>query len=384
MQFEFATATRIVFGAGALAKGIEAACGWGRRALLVTAATTDRSNQLPSLLSEQHVEVAEYRVTGEPSVESIRAGLAVARAAQCDIVIAIGGGSVLDSGKAIAILLTNPGDVLDYLELIGRGRSLEHPPVPFVAIPTTAGTGAEVTRNAVIGSTEHRVKVSLRSPLMLPRLAVIDPLLTCSVPPPITAATGLDALTQVIEPFVTHAHNPLTDGICREGMRRAARSLRAAYADGSDLAAREDMCVTSLCGGLALANAKLGAVHGIAGPLGGMFPAPHGAICAALLPHVMATNIRALQQRQTGFPALQRFDEVAQCLTGDHSARAADGQRWISQLCADLHIPSLRTYGIAESDFPELIDLATRASSMQGNPIRLESQELAEILHQAW
>lgn len=384
MQFEFATANRIVFGAGALAKGIEAACGWGRRALLVTAATSASSDQLLTLLAERHLAVSAFQVTGEPTVESIREGVAAAREAECDLVIGIGGGSVLDTGKAIAILRTNPGDVLDYLELIGRGRSLEHPPVPCVAIPTTAGTGAEVTRNAVIGSIEHHVKVSLRSPQMLPRLAVIDPLLTCSVPPPITASTGLDALTQVIEPFVSHAHNPLTDGICREGMRRAARSLRQAYADGSDLTAREDMCVTSLCGGLALANAKLGAVHGIAGPLGGMFPAPHGAVCAALLPHVMAANIQALQQRQTGFPALQRFDEVAQCLTGDHAARAVDGQRWISQLCADLHIPSLRTYGISASDFPELIDLATRASSMQGNPIRLESQELSEILHQAW
>jgi len=384
MRFEFATATRIVFGAGTLAQGVEAARGWGARALLVTTATTELGDPLHSLLANHKLAVTELRVTGEPTVESVREGVALARAAQCDVVIGIGGGSVLDMGKAIAILLTNSGDVLDYLELIGRGRSLERPAIPYVAVPTTSGTGAEVTRNAVIGSPEHHVKVSLRSPLMLPRLAVIDPLLTCSVPPHITATTGLDALTQVLEPFVSHAHNPLTDGFCREGLRRAARSLRQAYTDGSDLAAREDMCITSLCGGLALANAKLGAVHGIAGPLGGMFPAPHGALCAALLPHAMAVNIEALQQRQSGFPALQRYDEVAQCLTGDSAARALEGQRWISQLCADLHIPSLRTYGITESDFPELIELAARASSMQGNPIQLESPELAEILHRAW
>jgi alcohol dehydrogenase class IV len=236
----------------------------------------------------------------------------------------------------------------------------------------------------VIGSPEHRVKVSLRSPLMLPRLAVIDPMLTCTVPPHITAATGLDALTQVLEPFVSHAHNPLTDGLCREGLWRAARSLPRAYRDGSDMAAREDMALTSLFGGLALANAKLGAVHGLAGPLGGMFPAPHGAVCATLLPHVMAVNIEALQQRQMGFPALQRYDEVAQCLTGDRAARALDGVKWVSQLCADLHIAGLRMYGVTEADFPDLIDNAARASSMHGNPIRLEPEELTEILRRAW
>ena len=213
------------------------------------------------------------------------------------------------------------GELLDYVEIIGRGQALTKPSAPFIAIPTTAGTGSEVTRNAVLASPEHRVKVSLRSPLMLARVALVDPELTYDLPPALTASTGLDALTQLIEPFVCLRANPMTDGLCVEGMRRAARSLRVAFTDGQNKSAREDMAVASLFGGLALANAGLGAVHGFAGPIGGMFPAPHGAVCAALLPHVMTANIRALRQRAPGSEALRRYDKVARLLTGSTQQR---------------------------------------------------------------
>ena len=232
------------------------------------------------------------------------------------MVIGLGGGSAIDTGKAIAALLTNPGDPLDYLEVIGRGQALQQTPLPYIAIPTTAGTGSEVTRNAVLASHEHHVKVSLRSPLMLPRVAIVDPELTYSLPPAITASTGLDALTQLIEPYTCNSPNPMIDAICREGMQRAARSLKRAYQNGSDAAAREDMSIAALFGGMALANAKLGAVHGFAGPLGGLFPAPHGMICARLLPFVVEANVRALQMREPDSPVLKRYDEVAQLLTG--------------------------------------------------------------------
>jgi alcohol dehydrogenase class IV len=384
MRFEFATATRIVFGAGTLPQAVAAAAAWGRRILLVAADASDRVASFRSLLEAHSELVVDLPVTGEPTIESVSQGVQVARDERCDVVIGIGGGSVLDSGKAIAALLTNGGEALDYLELIGRGQSITCAPAPYIAIPTTAGTGAEVTRNAVLGSTEQRVKVSLRSPLMLPRLAIVDPELTYSLPPDITACTGLDALTQVLEPFVSHANNPLTDGLCREGMLRAARSLRRVCENGRDVAGREDMALVSLLGGLALANAKLGAVHGLAGPLGGMFPAPHGATCAALLPHVMAVNIAALQCRQADSGALRRYDEVAKILTGDLQARAVDGAAWVERLCRDLRIPGLRAYGVAEADFPALVNQAARASSMQGNPLLLEANELAEILHRAW
>ena len=201
--------------------------------------------------------------------------------------------------------------------------------MPCVAVPTTAGTGAEVTANAVLAAPEHRIKASLRSPLMIPRVALVDPELTVSCPPPVTAASGLDALTQCLEPFVSVRANPLTDGLAREGLRRAAAGLRAAYADGTDLAARTDMAMCSLLGGLALANAKLGAVHGLAGVIGGTADVPHGFACAAVLPAVVEANVRALRSAPDGGPALDRYAEAARLLTGDPSASIEDGLAWI-------------------------------------------------------
>jgi alcohol dehydrogenase class IV len=294
--------------------------------------------------------------------------------------VGIGGGSVIDAGKAIAALAGNPGDVLDYLEVVGGSKALSSPSLPFVAIPTTAGTGAEVTRNAVIMSPEHQVKVSLRSPHMLPRLALVDPELTYSLPPAETAATGLDALTQLIEPFVSIKANPMTDGFCQEGIVRVARSLRSAYQDGSDAAARQDMSLAALFGGLALANAGLGAVHGFAGAIGGMFPASHGAVCAALLPHVMNANVRALRQREPDNPVLDRYREIAQILTGATKAKADDGIAWTQHLLADLQIPHLGEYGIRPKDVDVIVAKAQPASSMRGNPIKLTDEELRGIL----
>jgi len=280
-------------------------------------------------------------------------------------------------------MLANGGELLDYVEIIGRGRALTKPSVPFIAIPTTAGTGTEVTRNAVLASPGHKVKVSLRSPLMLAKVALVDPELTYDLPPALTASTGLDALTQLIEPFVCSRANPMTDGLCVEGLRRIARSLRIAFNEGQNKPAREDMAVASLFGGLALANAGLGAVHGFAGPIGGSFPAPHGAICAALLPRVMNTNIRALRQRAPDSEALRRYDEVARVLAGDVPATADDGVEWVRQLVGDLKIPRLGTYGIKSEHIAGLVQKSMQASSMKANPIALTTDELAETLRQA-
>lgn len=384
MRFEFATATRIIFGPGTLREVGPLAAKMGRRACVVTGRTVERAAPLLDLLDAQGIDVTTFPVAAEPTVELVRQGTQQTQEAGCDIVIGFGGGSVLDTGKAIAILLTNGGVPLDYLEVIGRGQPLIRPAAPYIAVPTTAGTGAEVTRNAVLASPEHQVKVSLRSPLMLPRLALVDPELTLTLPPAVTASTGLDALAQVIEPYVSVQANPMTDSLCREGMRHAARSLRRAYEQGDDPAAREDMALVSLFGGLALANAKLGAVHGFAGPLGGMFSAPHGAICGRLLPYVMAANVRALRERQPDGKALRRYDEVAQILTGDGSATAAEGVVWVQELCAVLQVPPLGMYGITPKDFPVLIEKASVASSMKGNPIKLTPEEMREILERAW
>jgi len=383
MRFEFATATRILFGAGSLAQVGTLAAELGRRALVVTGRRSERTQPLLDVLARQKLGWVIFAVPGEPTTELVQAAVEQARREQCDMVIGFGGGSALDTAKAVAALLTNGGDLFDYLEVIGRGKPLSRPAAPAIAIPTTAGTGSEVTRNSVLASAEHRVKVSMRSPLMLPRLAVVDPELSYGVPPEVTASTGLDALTQVVEPFVSSRGNPMIDALCREGMSRAARSLRRAYRDGQDVAAREDMALASLFGGLALANAGLGAVHGFAGPLGGMFPAPHGAICARLLPVVMAANVRALQQRMSSNPALQRYDEVARLLTGQPQARAADGVTWVRELCRELHIPPLSAYGVTPADVPLLVEKAAVASSMKANPLPLTAQELTEILTEA-
>jgi alcohol dehydrogenase class IV len=380
MRFEFATATRIIFGPGTLREVAPAAREMGRQALLVTGRTPARAAGLLAALKAEGLESAVFSVGGEPTVDMVGHGARVAAEQRCDVVIAFGGGSALDAGKAIAALAANSGDVLDYLEVVGRGQTLTKPPIPFIAVPTTAGTGTEVTRNAVLASTEHRVKASLRSPLMLPRLAVVDPEPTYDLPPEVTASTGLDALTQLIEPYVTPKANPMVDALCREGIGRAARSLVRAYKDGGDREARLDMSMASLFGGLALANAGLGAVHGFAAPIGGAFDAPHGAVCAALLPHVMEVNIRALRERAPQTESLRRYEDVARLLTGSAAASAEDGIAEICRIREELRIPALGSYGIGPDDVESLVEAASRASSMKANPVALTRDELRQIL----
>ncbi len=383
MRFEFATAGRIVFGPGTLAEVGPIAREFGQRALVVTGRDPARAAPLLERLASIDVTATLFTIAQEPSLDDITRGLAAARTAHCDVVIGFGGGAALDAAKAIAALLPNDGDLLDYLEVIGRAQPLARPGAPCIAIPTTAGTGSEVTRNAVLASPTHRVKVSLRSPHLLPRVALIDPELALGLPPALTASTGLDALTQLIEPYVSSRANPFTDALCVDGIRRVARSLRSAVENGRDLAARTDMALASLYGGLALANAGLGAVHGFAGPLGGMFPAPHGAICAALLPHVTSANLAALRTRLPDPAALTRYDEVARLLTGRANANATDGVAWLHALNADLRIPPLSHYGINAADFPAIVAASLKASSMKANPIALTTDELTTILHRA-
>src|SRR5438034_6805803 len=365
MRFEFATATRIIFGAGALRGVGLVAKEFGDRALVATGKGVDRARPLLALLEASGISSASFSISGEPIIDLVVRGARFARAEKCGLVIGFGGGSAIDAGKAIAALMTNEGDVFDYLEVIGRAKPLTNPPAPFIAIPTTAGAGAEVTRNAVLASPEHRVKVSLRSLLLLPRVALVDPELSYDLPPGLTASTGLDALTQLIEPFVSSRANPMTDVLCREGMWRVARSLRLAVESGRNAVAREDMALASLYGGLALTNAGLGAVHGFAAPIGGMFSAPHGAVCAALLPHVMELNVRALRARAPGGESLRRHDEVARLLTGSETATAGDGIAWVRDLCRELRIPPLRAYGISVNDSPVLVGKSAQASSMK-------------------
>lgn len=369
MRFEFATAGRVLFGAGALRELPGAAP--GVRPLVVTGRHPERA----AAVLEAFPGAPDLPVSGEPALRRIREGVALARERGCDFIIGFGGGSAIDAAKAIAILVPNSGEPLDYLEVVGRGKPLTQPPLPCVAIPTTAGAGSEATRNAVLLSEEHRVKASLRHVAMLPRLALVDPELTLSLPPAVTAATGLDALTQLIEPFVSRRANAFTDMLCLEGMRRVARWLVRAVEHGHDLEARTGMAMAALLGGMCLGNAGLGAVHGFAAPLGGMFPAPHGAVCAALLPYVCEENARHGSEA-----LLERYAVIARILTGRPEAGPGDGIEWMHRTCEALRIPKLGAYGVRPEDVPEVVERAIEASSMKGNPVVLSRQQLSAVL----
>ena len=377
VSFDFATAGRIMAGPGRARELPGVLAGLGSRFLVVTGGDPARHN---TLLASLDRAAAVFPVAAEPTVEVVRSAVAVARAQGADVIAAIGGGSVIDTGKAVAMLLGNGGDPLDYLEVVGSGRAITRPAVPCVAVPTTAGTGAEVTANAVLAVPSHRVKASLRSPLMIPRVALVDPLLTVSCPPPVTAASGLDALTQCLEPFVSVQATPLTDGLAREGLRRAGTGLRAAYADGEDLAARDDMAMCSLLGGMALANAKLGAVHGLAGVVGGTADVPHGLACAALLAPVIEANVRAARSSPAGVGVLDRYAEAARLLTGQPDASIEQGLSWIRETLALLHVPGLATFGLGPQDADDIAAKALTSSSMKGNPVTLSHADLEAVL----
>jgi alcohol dehydrogenase class IV len=371
--FEFSTAGRILFGAGKFAELPAAVATLGRRVFLVT-------GKDPARVNTSGLEHVSFRVPGEPTVDLIREGVSAFRGSGCDVVVAIGGGSALDAAKAIAAAATNPGDLIDYLEVIGKGLPLVNPPLPVIAVPTTAGTGSEVTRNAVLGSPRDAVKVSLRHPLMLPRIAIVDPELTLGLPHAISASTGLDALTQLIEPWVSGRANAFTDCFCPQGIAAAARALPRIAANQNDLEARSLMSWASLLGGMALANAGLGVVHGLAAPIGGSFPAPHGAVCAALLPYAVAANVRALRQRAPESEALRRYGEIAAILVEDRTASPEEAAAWLLRLIRQLGIPPLSKYGIAPAHWSGLAERAQRSSSMKANPIALSHEEIIQIL----
>ena len=394
MNFQFSTASQIIFGNESISKLASLAKSFGERVMLVTNKNKKDGKSLLDNLSAVGIDILEelekegitpalFYVDQEPTIDLIENGLAAARASDSQVFLGLGGGSAVDTAKAISALMANPGSPLDYLEVIGQGKKITQRSKPFIAIPTTSGTGAEVTSNAVLHSIPHNIKVSLRSPMMLAHVALVDPQLTLSLPPSITAHTGLDALTQVIEPFVSSFANPFTDALCREGIQRGGRSLMKAWQDGADAQAREDMSITSLFGGISLANAKLGAVHGFAGVLGGMYGSPHGAICACLLPVVMEMNVKLLEQNGERF-YLGRYDEIARILTLNEKARAADGVKWIKELVETMNIPSLSEIGVKQEQFAEIIEKSAKSSSMKGNCLKLSTADLEQILQQAF
>jgi alcohol dehydrogenase class IV len=326
------------------------------------------------------------RQRNEPDVADVEGGLEQARRDGCDMVVGIGGGSAIDAAKAVAGVLSNGGTVMDYLEIVGKGRKLAKPAAPWMAIPATAGTGAEVTRNAVIACREKRFKASLRGEHLQARVALVDAELGVTVAPDVTARCGMDALCQLIESYTSDAAGPMTDALALEGIARVGRSLRRACSRGEDLDAREDLALAAMFSGIALANAGLGAVHGFAAPLGANFPVPHGVACAALLAGVMKANVLALRRESPSHPWLRRYARIGRALTwrqsGDPVA-VEEGICFVEELVGALGIPPLRRFGLTEQCIPDMVALAKQTSSMKHNPVSLDDDALAGILHRA-
>jgi alcohol dehydrogenase class IV len=375
--FEFTTAGRLVFGRGTRSQAAPAAAALGTRVLVVTGRSGERTSPFLADLAAHGVACERFVVATEPTLEHIREGLRLASDHGSQVILGLGGGSALDAAKAIGILAVHPGDPLDYLEVIGGGRPLERPGLPMIALPTTAGTGTEVTRNAVLASAEHRLKVSLRSPWILPRLAIVDPELTFGMPAEVTARCGFDALAQLVEPYLSLRANPLTDALCREGMLRSARSLRRAFFS-EDPTARADLSLAATLSGMALANAGLGIVHGLASVIGGLLPAPHGAVVARLLSPALRVNLEALRRRQPESPTLERMVNIGRWLAGDPRPEAAP--EWTASLAEELRIPRLSEYGLTAAMIPQVVEGSSRASSTRANPIALTADEIGAIL----
>lgn len=401
MTWGFSGPGEILFGEGAVGELGKRAAALGSRAFVVTGRDPGRAAGALDSLRAAGLEVADFPAAGEPSFGVLRTALAEARRFSAPpgdipsgsdsppgpppglVVVGFGGGSALDLAKGVGILLANPGDPLDFAEVIGSARPLSGPSVPVIAVPTTAGTGSEATRNAVFAEPSRGVKVSLRSHSMYPRLALLDPELCLCLPPAPTAYTGMDALTQVLEPFVCLKSNPAVDALCAAALPEAAPALRRAVRDGRDLPARSILSRVSLFGGLALGNAGLGAVHGLAAPLGGRFPVPHGAACAALLAPVTAANIRALRDRDPDGPVLGRYARASRLVTGKAGAGPEDLVDALAALGADLGIPPLSAWGVRETDLPGIAADAGASSSMKANPVALTAPEIEGILRAA-
>lgn len=386
--FEFFCLGRSIFGRQTLNRIGELSATLGKRALVVTNAGQPGGggvvDRLAALLDAAGVAMSCCQQRGEPTVTDVERSLEAAKSASCDLVIGLGGGSAIDAAKAVAGLLTNPGSPLDYMEVVGKGQPLRQPAAPWIAVPTTAGTGAEATRNAVIGCPEKKFKASLRSEHLLARIALIDPELAVTAPPEVTAASGLDALCQLIESYTSNRAQPLTDALALQGVSLAATALPRACADGSDLDARESMALAAFFSGITLANAGLGAVHGFAAPLGANFPVPHGTVCAALLPHVVAANIAALEAESAQHPCLERYAELGRRLAqrpalGREEALPACCQ-FLFDLVQQLRIPPPRDFGLQPSHIPDMVALARKASSMRYNPVVLSDETLTLVL----
>ncbi len=378
--FGLIAAGRIAFGPGVALQALAAVPAFGDRALVVTGADPARAAWLTEGLAARGVAVGTLAAPGEPSVEDAERGVAQARAMRAQVVVGIGGGSALDLAKAVAGLAPGAGAALDHLEVVGRGLPLAAPPLPVVAIPTTAGTGAETTRNAVLAAPGHRRKVSLRDDRLLPRLALVDPDLLAGLPASVALASGLDAIVQVVEPYLSAFANPLTDALCRDAIPRGIAALPRLLDDPADAAARADMALVALKGGIALTNAGLGVVHGLAGPVGGRTGAAHGAICGRLLPAALAANGAALAARAPAHPARARLAEVRGWVAAGLGGGPDDAPATLAAWADARGLPRLAAMGVAAADHAAIAADAAASSSMRGNPVALTPGEIAAVM----
>lgn len=377
MSFSILQPGRILFGRGVAAQAAGLVRGFGSRVLLVQGARGERADWLAEGLAGQGGVVTRLSCGAEPSLPMLMSALALGRAAAPDVVVGLGGGAVLDLAKALAALIPATVDPMDHLEVVGKGLPLTADPIPFVALPTTSGTGAEVTKNAVIGLPDHGRKVSLRDDRMIARVAIIDPALTDHCPRAVTLASGLDALTQVIEPYVSCKATPYTDAITLPAIAPGLSALMRLMT-GEEAAARDALAWTSLVGGLALANAGLGAVHGFAGVIGGTTGAAHGAICGALLGPVLAMN-----RARTEGAARARIDQVCAILGDGLGVPAADAPQALTAWARAAGLPRLADLGLDPATHPAVAEASQTASSMKGNPVALSVQDLTAVLDQA-
>ncbi|MGZ2257359.1 iron-containing alcohol dehydrogenase [Roseobacter sp. A03A-229] len=377
--FRLLTAGRIEFGRGTRELVAAEALTFGRSVLLIRGRSVAWVDQLADSLKSKGAQVTAVICTGEPTVPMVEEAMTMGRTAGADVVVSVGGGSVIDLGKAVAALLPGTSEVMDHLEGVGGGKPLTEAPLPFIAVPTTSGTGAEATKNAVISVPEAARKVSLRDDRMLPDLAVVDPSLTDHAPRAQTLASGLDALTQVIEPYLCTRANPLTDALCRAAIPLGAQAL-ARLAAQEDAQARDDIAFVSLASGLALANAGLGAVHGLAGVLGGRLGAPHGLICGRLLGPVLIANREALAN---GGADLGRFHEVAAWLAEAFDHPPDDVFAALPEMLDRWQVPRLGTWLAPQTDLMAIAEEAQTASSMKANPCALSSEVLVATMRQA-
>lgn len=379
-MFQFMTSTRIIFGEGALQSSLSVLNQFGYSVLLVSGQNTERADAIIHYLKSQNMRYQHISIVGEPNITMVEESALSGRKFKPDMVIAIGGGSVLDMGKALAAVIPNQGDVYDYVEVVGRNVPLKTKPVPFIAIPTTASSGSEVTKNAVLRSGQDQVKVSLRSPDMLADVAIVDPSLTYGTDPYTSGRGAMDSFTHLMEAYVCGDPNPLTDMICEEGLRRLSRSILPGCLE-DDYQARADLSFAAMLGGMAITNAKLGAAHGLASALGGKLEAPHSVITARLSPHVMEENINAAKQLGRG-DVLDRYQRMANLLTKRPNADVAEAVKWVDDVLTRLALPELTDFGVCSTSFEQVAEDALKSVAIRGNPLPLTKARLIYILQQ--